>query len=152
MANNVKLVLLEDVENLGLAGSEVSVAPGYARNYLLPRGLAMKSNAATARILEARKAKIEQQRAVELAAAKQLAEKLAGITVIFPMQASDDDQLFGSVSARAIAEKVKSDFSLDIDHTKIKLDENIKAIGAYAVDVKLHHDVLAKLNVEVVRA
>lgn len=149
---HIKLVLLEDVENLGLAGEEVSVAPGYARNYLLPRNYAMKATAATARILEARKLKIEQQRASELAAARELAGKLAELTVSFAMQASDDDQLFGSVSSRAIADKVKSEFSLDIDHTKIKLDDNIKAIGTYVVDVKLHHDVVAQMSVVVVRA
>ena len=142
---HVKVVLLEDVEHVGLAGDEVSVAPGYARNYLIPRGLAMKSTPATARILEARKAKIEQQRAAELAAARELAGKLA-------MQASDDDQLFGSVSARAISDKLKADFGMDIDHTKIKLEDNIKALGTYVVDVKLHSEVVAQLSIVVVRS
>lgn len=149
---NIKLVLLEDVANLGLAGEEVSVAAGYARNYLVPRGLAMKATAATTRILAARKVKIEQQRAVELAAAKELAVKVAEITVSFSMQASDDDQLYGSVSGRAVADKLKADFGLAIDHTKIKLEENIKALGSYSVEVKLHHDVSAQMTVEVVRA
>jgi len=148
---HVKLVLLEDVENLGLAGEEVSVAPGYARNYLVPRNLAMKSNAATARILEARKTKIEQQRAAELTGAKALAEKLAGISVTFAEQASGDGQLFGSVGARAIADKLKSEFGVEIEHTKIKLDDNIKSLGSFTVDVKLHHDVIAKLSLAVVR-
>ncbi|MEA4862434.1 MAG: 50S ribosomal protein L9 [Victivallaceae bacterium] len=148
---HVKLVLLEDVENLGLAGEEVSVAPGYARNYLVPRGFAMKANAATARILEARKVKIEQQRAAELAGAKALAEKLAGITVNFPVQASEDGQLFGSISARAIADKLSSDFGVEIEHSKIKLEDNIKALGTFVVDVKLHHDVTAQLSLVVVR-
>ncbi len=152
MANTVKLVLLEDVANLGLAGDEVTVAPGYARNYLVPRGFAMKATAATSRILAARKAKIEQQRANDLAGAKELALKIAELTVSFTMQASDDDQLFGSVTSRAIADKLKSDFSLDVDHTKIKLEEHIKAIGTYVVDVKLHHDVSAQMSVVVVRA
>lgn len=149
---HVKLVLLEDVEHVGLAGDEVSVAPGYARNYLIPRGLAMKSTPATARILEARKAKIEQQRAAELAAARELAGKLAELTLSFAMQASDDDQLFGSVSARAIADKLKAEFGMDIDHTKIKLEDNIKALGTYVVDVKLHSEVVAQLSIVVVRS
>ncbi len=149
---HIKLVLLEDVENLGLVGEEISVAPGFARNFLIPRNLAMKSTAATARILESRRAKIEQQRAAELAAAKEIAGKLAGITLSFPVQAGDDDQLFGSVSSRAIAEKIKADFDLDIDHTRIKLEDNIKTLGTYVVDVKLHHDVAVQLSVVVVRA
>ena len=126
---HIKLVLLEDVENLGLAGEEISVAPGFARNYLIPRNLAMKSTAATARILEARRSKIEQQRAAELAAAKEIAGKLAGITLSFPVQAGEEDQLFGSVSARAIADKVKADFAIDLDHTKIKLETTSKRLA-----------------------
>ena len=149
---NIKLVLLEDIENLGLAGDEVSVAPGYARNYLLPRGFAMKATAATARILEARRAKIEQQRAAELVAAKELSAKLAEITLQFAMQASDDNQLFGSVSSRAIQDKLKEEFALDIDHTRIKLEEPIKALGTYVVDVKLHHDMITQLSIVVVRS
>ena len=112
----------------------------------------MKSTPATARILEARKAKIEQQRAAELAAARELAGKLAELTLSFAMQASDDDQLFGSVSARAISDKLKADFGMDIDHTKIKLEDNIKALGTYVVDVKLHSEVVAQLSIVVVRS
>ena len=92
---NVSLILLDDVEKLGLAGDEVHVAPGYARNYLIPQGLAAKATPGTLRLIESRKALIAARREKELAEAKALAEKLAGIEISIPMQATDDDQLFG---------------------------------------------------------
>ena len=103
---NVSLILLDDVEKLGLAGDEVHVAPGYARNYLIPQGLAAKATPGTLRLIESRKALIAARREKELAEAKALAEKLAGIEISIPMQATDDDQLFGSGTARMIAEQL----------------------------------------------
>ena len=148
---NVRLILLEDVENLGLAGAEVSVAPGYARNYLLPRGLAAKATAGTLRLLAARQEKIQQRRQVELAAAQALAAKLAEVELSIAAQASEDDQLFGSVGARTIAEKL-AESGYEVEHQKIKLDEPIKQLGSYDVEIKLHHDVNATVKVWVVRA
>ena len=94
----VKLILLDDVENLGLAGDEVTVSPGYARNYLLPRGLASKATPGIMRIVESRKAQIAARRAQELADAQALAAKLAEVEISIAMQATEDDQLFGSVT------------------------------------------------------
>ena len=148
---NVRLILLEDVENLGLAGAEVSVAPGYARNYLLPRGLAAKATAGTLRLLAARQEKIQQRRQEELAAAQALAAKLAEVELCIAAQASEDDQLFGSVGARTIAEKL-AESGYEVEHQKIKLDEPIKQLGSYDVEIKLHHDVNATVKVWVVRA
>ena len=91
----VKLILLDDVENLGLAGDEVSVSPGYARNYLLPRGLASKATPGIMRIVESRKAQIAARRAQELADAQALAAKLSEVEISIAMQATEDDQLFG---------------------------------------------------------
>jgi large subunit ribosomal protein L9 len=148
---NVKLILLEDVENLGLAGEEVNVAAGYARNFLLPRGLATKATKGTERMLAARKEKIEKQRAAELDAAKALAAKVAETEISIPMQASEDDQLFGSVTARSIAEKLAEN-GIEVDVQRIKLEEPIKTLGSYEVEVKLHADVAAVVKVWVVRA
>jgi large subunit ribosomal protein L9 len=148
---NVKLILLEDVENLGLAGEEVNVAAGYARNFLLPRGLATKATKGTERMLAARKEKIEKQRAAELDAAKALAAKVAETEISIPMQASEDDQLFGSVTARSIAEKLAEN-GIEVDVQRIKLEEHIKTLGSYEVEVKLHADVAAVVKVWVVRA
>ncbi len=150
MASHVKLILLEDVENLGLAGTEVHVAPGYARNFLLPRGLAAKATAGTMRLLEARKGKIEAKRASELAAAQELAAKLAEVEISIAMQAAADEQLYGSVTNRTIAEKL-AESGFAIDHNRVKLDAPIKLLGSYTATVKLHPAVSVELKVWVVR-
>jgi large subunit ribosomal protein L9 len=151
MANNVKLILLQDVEALGLAGTEVTVAPGYARNYLIPRGLAAKATPAVLRVLAANKEKIEAKRRDELVAAQALAAKLMEITVEIPMQASEDNQLFGSVTSRNVADALaKAGFQ--IAHTRVTVESPIKFIGEFTVAVKLHHDVTAQVKVNVVRA
>ena len=147
---HVKLILLDDVEKLGLAGDEVHVAPGYARNYLLPRKLAAKATPGTLRLVESRKAMIAERRAKELAAAQELAEKLNSIEISIAMQATEDDQLFGSVTARMIADELAAQ-GYKIEHTRIKLDPPIKTLGGVDVAIKLHADVTAKVKVWVVR-
>ena len=151
MANHVSLILLEDVENLGLAGKEVHVAPGYARNYLIPKGLAAKATPGTLRLLAARQEKIEQRRAEELKSAQELAAKLAELTITIAAQASDDNRLFGSVTPRSIADELAK-LGVVVDHNKIKMEEAIKALGEYTVDAKLHANVIGTIKVQVVRA
>ena len=151
MAKNVELILLQDVENLGLAGETVSVAAGYARNYLIPRGLADKATPGILRVLAANKEKIEAKRRDELVAAQATAAKLMETVIEIAMQASDDNQLFGSVTARNVADAlVKAGFQ--IEHTRVLIESPIKSIGEVTVQVKLHHDVTADLKVNVVRA
>ena len=151
MANNVKLILLQDVENLGLAGTEVTVAPGYARNYLIPRGFAAKATPGILRVLAANKEKIEAKRRDELVAAQAVAAKLMEANIEIAMQASDDNQLFGSVTSRNVADAlVKAGFQ--IAHTRVMIETPIKSIGEFTVAVKLHHDVTAQVKVNVVRA
>ena len=147
---NVSLILLDDVEKLGLAGDEVHVAPGYARNYLLPRGLAAKATPGTLRLVESRKAIIAERRAKELADANALAGRLAEMEISIPMQATEDEQLFGSVTPRMIAEELGKQ-GIEIEHSNIKLDPPIKMLGNYDVDVKLHAGVMAKIKVWVIR-
>ncbi|MBO5308411.1 MAG: 50S ribosomal protein L9 [Lentisphaeria bacterium] len=146
---NVNLILLDDVEKLGLAGDEVSVAPGYARNYLLPRGLAAKATPGTLRLVESRKAMIAERRAKELADAKALAAKVAELELSIAMQADEGDQLFGSVTARMVADELAKQ-GIAVEHGKVKMDP-IKNLGNYEVEVKLHADVTATLKVWVVR-
>ncbi|MBQ7207174.1 MAG: 50S ribosomal protein L9 [Lentisphaeria bacterium] len=146
----VSLILLDDVEKLGLAGDEVHVAPGYARNYLIPRGLAAKATPGTLRLIESRKALIAERRAQALADAKALAEKLAAVEISIPMQATEDDQLFGSVTARMVADELNH-LGFAVEHSRITIDPPIKTLGGYDVAVKLHADVAATVKVWVVR-
>ena len=145
---HVSLILLDDVEKLGLAGDEVHVAPGYARNYLIPRGLAAKATPGTLRLIESRKAIIAARRQQELADAQALAAKLAELSI--PMQATEDEQLFGSVTNRMIADLLAAQ-GIKVEHSRIKVEPAIKTLGKFEVDVKLHSDVAAKLSVWVVR-
>ncbi len=147
---NIKLILLDDVENLGLAGDEVSVAPGYARNYLLPRKLATKATSAVLKVIEARKAEIAVRRAKAVEAANALAAKIAELEISLAMQAAADDQLYGSVTPRMIADQLQAQ-GITVDHAHIRVEHPIKALGSYTVEVKLGSQVSAQLKVWVVR-
>ena len=146
----VSLILLDDVENLGLAGDTVSVAPGYARNYLIPNKLAAKATPGTLRLIESRKAAIAARRAADLANAKALAEKLADVEISIAMQATEDDQLFGSVTARMVADELNAQ-GYAIEHSRILIDPPIKSLGSFEAAVKLHSEVTAAVKVWVVR-
>ena len=147
----VELILLEDVEDLGKAGQKVNVAPGYARNFLVPKGLAEKVTPGALRQIEARKERILAQRKEELAVAEALAEKIASTEITIPMQAGEDEKLFGSVTATIIAEALQKE-GIKIEARKVKLAEPIKELGVFNVDIKLHTDVIATAKVWVVRA
>jgi large subunit ribosomal protein L9 len=147
---NMKLVLLEDVENLGLAGEEISVSAGYARNFLLPRSLAARASGGILRQLAARKEKIEEKRKLDLEKAQGLSSKITETEIIIQMEASDDNHLFGSVSPRLIAEKLAAK-GVEVDHQRIKLDKPIKELGSYQIGIKLHTNVSVTAKVNVVR-
>ena len=147
---NVSLILLDDVENLGLAGDQVLVAPGYARNYLIPKKLAAKATPGVLRLIESRKAAIAARRAADLANAKALAEKLAAVEISIAMQATEDDQLFGSVTARMVADELNAQ-GYAIEHSRILIDPPIKMLGSFVADVKLHAEVTATVKIWVVR-
>ncbi len=146
----VGLILLDDVEKLGLAGDEVHVAPGYARNYLIPQGLAAKATPGTLRLIESRKAMIAERRAQALADAKAAAEKLATVEISIAMQATDDDLLFGSVTSRMVADELNK-LGFAVEHSRITIEPAIKTLGGYDVAVKLHAEVSANVKVWVVR-
>ena len=146
----VSLILLDDVEKLGLAGDEVHVAPGYARNYLIPQGLAAKATPGTLRLIESRKAMIAERRAQALADAKAAAEKLAAVEISIAMQATEDDQLFGSVTARMVADELNK-IGFAVEHSRITIEPAIKTLGGYDIDVKLHAEVSTTVKVWVVR-
>ena len=147
----VELILLEDVEDLGKAGEKVNVAPGYARNYLLPKGLAEKITPGALRQIEARRERIEAKRKQDLDNASALAAKIAETEITIPMQAGEDDQLFGSVTSHLIADALKEQ-GIEIESRKIKLEEPLKELGVFNVTIKLHLDVDATAKVWVVRA
>ena len=151
MAATMNLILLQDVEDLGLAGDSVHVSPGFGRNYLIPRGLAAPASTVALRQLEARKEKIEAKRKADLEAAQALAEKISGMTVEIMMQASDDGHLFGSVTERVVCEAYAAK-GINIEYQRVRMDKHIRTLGEYDINIKLHQDVIAAGKIVIVRA
>ncbi len=142
----MEVILIEAVDGLGCRGDKVTVSAGYARNYLLPRKLALEATSGGANIFmeseRVKKAKTDREQAL----AEKLAAKLNKISVTVIMQAGEDDRLFGSVTASDIAEKLAAE-GVPVDKRQIHLDEPLKALGAYNVRVHLFHEVEAKVRV-----
>lgn len=142
----MKVILCEDVPNLGEMGATVKVAPGYARNYLLPRKLAVPAESGSAKQIEHEMAiirKREEKRRVEQGA---YAKELEKVTVELKARAGEHDRLFGSVTTAMIAEQLK-ELGHDIDRRKIRLDEPIKTLGIFTVPVRLMSGVEAHVKV-----
>ena len=147
----MNLILLQDVEDLGLAGDSVHVSPGFGRNYLIPRGLAAPASTVALRQLEARKEKIEAKRKADLEAAQALAAKISGMSVEIMMQASDDGHLFGSVTERVVCEAYAAK-GIQIEYQRVRMDKHIRTLGEYDINIKLHQDVIAAGKIVIVRA
>jgi large subunit ribosomal protein L9 len=147
----MKVILKEDVKNLGTMGSVVDVANGYGRNYLLPRNLAVEANPNNMRQFEHQKNIILVKAKKIIRSAEDLAKQVSGITLSIEAQSGEDDKLFGSVTSMDIAEAL-SKKGIDIDKRKINLEEPIKRLGTYSVAVKIHQDVSANVTVEVKKA
>ncbi len=146
----MKVILREDVDHVGKMGDLVTVKDGYARNYLLPRDMAAPATERNVRALEHQKRLIETKRKKERAASEELVKRLASIPLTFPMQAGEDDKLFGSVTSKDIADALAAkDFV--VDRRKIVLDKPIKALGTFTVPVKFSSDITGEISVSVVK-
>lgn len=148
----MEVVLLEDVKSLGKKGQVVKVNEGYARNFILPKKLGVEATTRNLNDLKLKKANEEKVAAQQLAAAKELAEKLEKASVTLAIKAGDNGKAFGSVSGKEIAKAIEEQLKLDIDKKKLVLPEPLKTFGTHEVPVKLHKDVTAKLAVKVVEA
>ncbi len=144
------VILREDVDKLGAAGDVVTVKDGYARNYLLPRGLAYPATDGNKRRLEAEHKSRARRAEGELAKAGELAAKLEAVLLSFTMKAGEGDKLFGSVTTHDIAERLKAE-GFDVDKKAVELAEPIKALGVYKVPVRVHPDVKPEVRVWVVK-
>ncbi len=144
----MKLILREDVENLGKGGELVEVKPGYGRNYLLPRGLAVPANPRNVRELEHQKAVAQAKAAKLKASAQAVAKRLSETPVTLKRKVGEQDKLYGSVTALDVAEALAAR-GLEIDRRSIDLSEPIKTIGDFDVQVKLHSEVVGKVKVTV---
>lgn len=144
----MKVVLKQDVKGLGKKGELVNTSDGYARNFLFPKGLAVEANAQSLTELKNREQSAKYKVETEIAAAKKAAAELEGKTIVLTAKAGANGKLFGSVTSKEIAEKVKAQFGIETDKRKIVV-EDIKQFGTYTFEIKLYQGISAKLFVRV---
>lgn len=145
----MEVILREHVDNLGRRGDVVKVAEGYARNYLLPRKLALAVTNNNKRQIEREKQAAEAREMEEKAAAEAVAQRLTGIEIEIPRRVGENDTLYGSVTSADIAHALQAK-GFDIDKRKVQLADPLKALGESTIPVKVHRDVTAQLRVKVV--
>ena len=143
------VILNKDVKGTGKAGDVVKVSDGYARNMLIPKGMATEATQGNIRHLEKQKAIAAEKKAEEKAAAKEQAEKIGNLTVTIKTKAGDGGKIFGSITSKDIAEGLKSQHGIEVDKKKIQLSSPIKQTGEMSVDIKLYSEVSAELKVKI---
>ena len=148
----MKVILLGDVKALGKKGDVVEVAEGYARNFLLPRSLASEANKGALAAHADQKRANEKKEAQQLADAKELANKLEQTKLAVKAKAGGNGKLFGAVTNADVADAIHDALSVSVDKHKIEIKSQIKALGSFPVEIKLHKNVVAKTTVDVVAA
>jgi len=146
----MEIILREDIDNLGARGDVVKVAPGYARNFLLPKRLAVEATESNRKIVEQERQAHLRKEAKLKTEAEDLSKLLGGVSVTIAQRAGEQEQLFGSVTSADIVNALAAK-NFTIDRRKVLLDEPIKQLGEYKVPVRLHKDVTAEITVSVVR-
>jgi large subunit ribosomal protein L9 len=146
----MEVILREEIENLGRRGDVVKVAPGYARNFLLPKRLAVAANESNKKIVEQEKQAYLRRESKEIGDANDLAKMMGSVEVTIAQKAGENDQLFGSVTAQDIVAALEK-AGYTIDRKKVNLAEPIKALGDYKVTVRLHREVSVEVPVHVIK-
>jgi large subunit ribosomal protein L9 len=146
----MKVILKDDVKNVGNMGDIVKVADGYARNYLVPRGLAVEASTKNVKSVEHEKRIIQEKSKKIKNSAQDFSDRLSKVTLVMKANAGEEGKLFGSVTTMDIAEALKNE-GFDIDKKKISLDEPIKRLGEHTVNVKIHPEITTNVTVQVVQ-
>ena len=146
----MQVILKDRLENLGDAGDVVSVKAGYARNYLIPQGLAYEATSANVKRIERERSQVVKRAAEDLDAARGRAAAFEGLSVTFNARAGEEGKLFGSITSGDIAEKL-AEQGVEVDRKPIQLDEPIKALGVFSVPIRLHSEVKPELKVWVIK-
>ena len=146
----MEVILREDIDKLGARGQVVKVAPGFARNYLLPKRLAVAATEANKKIVEQERQAHLRKEAKLKSEAEDLAKLLTGVSVTIVQKAGENDQLFGSVTAKDISDALAAK-NFTVDRRKIQLDDPIKQLGEFKVPVKVHKDVTTEIKVIVAK-
>ncbi|MGW8180857.1 MAG: 50S ribosomal protein L9 [bacterium] len=143
------VILTSNIIGLGAESDQVTVAAGYARNYLIPEGLAIPLTGANKRRLEVLRQRRAEREAHELNSMSELAKSLEKLVLIVKVKTGEDGKMFGSITSGAIADELKHQFDISLDKRKIELEEPIKAVGEHEVAMNLHHDVKGTLKLRV---
>ncbi|HOR86300.1 MAG TPA: 50S ribosomal protein L9 [Bacillota bacterium] len=145
----MRVVLLQDVKNLGKKDQLINVSDGYARNFLIPKKLAVEATAGKLKEIEDRKESGQKKKEKELQLAKELADKISKLEISLKTKAGENGKLFGSITGKDIAEAIKSQHNMEVDKKKVVLHDAIKALGTYQVEIKVYPEISAKINVKV---
>jgi len=149
---NIKVILRQDVEDVGRTGDVVTVKPGFARNFLLPRGLAFEATASNIRQLEDEKKRGEAKAKRDLLEARRRASQLENVSLTFHANAGEEGKLFGSITSGDIADRLKEqNLDFEVDKRDIELEDSIKALGVYTVPIRLHSEVKPEIKVWVIK-
>jgi len=146
----MEVILLDHVPHLGDRGTKVTVKPGYARNYLFPRELALPLTKASEHVFAERERVLEKRDVVARDAAQKIAEKVGEVSCTIPVQVGEEDKLYGSVTALDVARSL-ADQGHEFDRRQIQLEEPIKQLGVYTVEIQLHREVSVPIKVWVVK-
>lgn len=148
----MKIILMSDVVKLGKAGDVLDVADGYARNFLVPRGVAAIASKGTLALVEQQRRAKSRREAEARADAEDLAKKLEGFVLTVPVKAGGNGRLFGTITNAQVAEAVRTALGVEIDRHKIEVPDNIKSLGTYQIEIKLAKNIAAKSSVKVIAA
>ena len=146
----MKVILMDNIKGVGKKDEVINASDGYARNFLLPKGLAVEATNENMSKLKAKNDSKAYKKEQEKEEAKKVAEKLAGIQLKVPVKAGENGKIFGGVSAKEIADLLKSNYNIEVDKKKIDLKETIKTLGLRTVKIKLYDDVVGNLRVDVI--
>ena len=148
----MKVILKQDIKGVGKKDQVINAADGYARNFLLPKGLAIPADTGNMNNLKAKNESIEYRKGEDLKEAKEIAERMKKLTLKLTVKAGDNGKLFGAVTSKEIAEALKSQFNIVVDKKKVLLSESIKEAGCRKVDIKLNEGVIGTITVMITPA
>lgn len=146
----MKVILLENIKNVGKKDEVINASDGYARNYLFPKKLAVEANTENMSKLKSRENADKYRKDQERKQAEEIAKKMQGIMLKVKVKAGENGKIFGGVTSKEISDELKKQYQIGVDKKKILLSENIKNLGMFVVDIKLYEGVLGKLKVDVI--
>ena len=145
----MKVILLQDIKNVGKKDQTIEASPGYARNYLLPKKLAVEANPTNVNILKNKKTSEAHKKDLEKQQAEKIKQQLESVTINVKTNVGDNGKIFGSITSKNISEAIKEQLKIEVDKKKIILEDNIKTIGMYTVQIKLLEGVSGNIKVNV---